>query len=115
DDGQRELGRIRAGVVGVGGTGSHVVQQLTFLGVRDFVIVEHDVADRTGMNRLVTAAAADVDTPKGILARRAILAIAPEASVEWVEDPLPTREAMDALKGVDVLFGCVDNDGARLV
>jgi molybdopterin/thiamine biosynthesis adenylyltransferase len=114
-DGQRRLRRTRVGVVGAGGTGSHVVQQLAYLGVQDFVIVDQDVADHTSMNRLVTAAAADIGTPKSFLARRVIKSIAPTATVEAITLKLQTIEVLDALKGVDVLFGCVDNDGARLV
>ena len=114
ESGQQLLGRVRVGIVGVGGTGSHVAQQLTFLGIRDFVIVEDDTADETSMNRLVTATAADLDTPKDILARRLIKSVAPSAQVS-LAGKLQTRAAIDALKRVDVIFGCVDNDGARLI
>jgi molybdopterin/thiamine biosynthesis adenylyltransferase len=63
----------------------------------------------------VTATAADVATPKAILARRLIKSVAPEAQVTVVAHKLQSIDALDALKGVDVLFGCVDNDGARLI
>ncbi len=113
--GQQLLGRVRIGVVGAGGTGSQVLQQLAYLGVRDFVIVEDDAADQTSMNRLVTATAADVGTPKGIIARRLIRSVAPAATVTILTTKVQSEEALDALKGVDVVFGCVDNDGARLI
>jgi molybdopterin/thiamine biosynthesis adenylyltransferase len=115
DDGQRALGRLRVGVVGNGGTGSHAITQCTYLGMRDFVTVEFDPADDTNLNRLVTAAAADEGTPKGVLARRTIKAIAPDARVELIARPLQSGEALDALKSVDLIIGCVDNDGARLI
>jgi len=38
-EGQRGLGRLRVAIVGLGGTGSQVAQNLTFLGARDFVVV----------------------------------------------------------------------------
>lgn len=113
--GQRMLGRLQIGVVGCGGTGSHVVQQLAYLGVRDFVLVEFDPVDDTNLNRVVTAAAADAETPKGILARRLIRAVASDARVRLISQPLQSEAAIDALKTVDLLIGCVDNDGARLV
>jgi molybdopterin/thiamine biosynthesis adenylyltransferase len=113
--GQRRLSRIRVGIVGLGGTGSHVGINLTYLGVRDFVLVDPDTSDPTSMNRLVTAAAADVGTPKVLIARRAIKSIAPEATVAAFVGPVQDADGLDTLKGVDVLFGCVDNDGARLI
>lgn len=114
-EGQRQIGRLRTAVVGCGGTGAHVIQNLAYLGCRDYVLVDDDEANETNMNRLVTAAAADIGTPKVILGRRLIKSVAPHAHVLAVQKQLQSREAMDALKGVDVIFGCVDNDGARLV
>lgn len=115
EEGQRQLGRLRVGVVGCGGTGSQMAQNLVYLGIRDFALIDEDGSDETSLNRLVTAAAADVDTPKVILARRLIRSVAPGATVIAVDRAVQSREALDALKGVDVLFGCVDNDGARLI
>lgn len=114
-EGQRMLRRLRVGVVGAGGTGSHVCQQLAYLGCRDFVVVEFDPLDETNTNRVVTGTPADLGTNKGILARRAILQIATDATVRLMEEQLQTPTAFDALKSVDMLIGCVDNDGARLV
>ena len=113
--GQRQLGRIRAAIVGAGGTGSQAAQALVFVGVRSFLVVDFDLADETNMNRLVTATAADIGTPKVILARRLIKSVAPGSHVDVMQENLRSQPALDALKGVDVIFGCVDNDGARLV
>lgn len=113
--GQRALSRIPVAVVGLGGTGSPLVQNLVYLGVRDFVLVDADRADHSNMNRLVTATLADRETPKAVLARRLIRSVAPEAAVPVMAEMLPAETALDPLKEVDVLFGCVDNDGARLV
>lgn len=114
-EGQRNLGRLRVGAVGAGGTGSTLLQNLVYLGFRDFIIVDDDEADDTSMNRLVTATAADLGTAKGILARRLIRSIAPDARVTAIPPRIQLVEALDALKGVDILLGCVDNDGARLI
>jgi hypothetical protein len=93
DSGQQLLGRTRVGIVGVGGTGSHIVQQLAYLGIRDFVLIDEDEADETSMNRLVTATAADLHTPKGILARRLIKGVAPSAHVTSLTSKLQTKAA----------------------
>jgi molybdopterin/thiamine biosynthesis adenylyltransferase len=113
--GQRKLSRLKIALPGLGGTGSPLVQNLVYLGARDFLLIEPDASDETSMNRLVTATAADIDTPKGILARRLVKAVAPEATARVIPKQLQSAQALDALKGVDVIFGCVDNDGARVV
>ncbi len=45
--GQQTLGRLRVGLVGLGGTGSHMAQNLAYLGVREFVLVDDDAVDAT--------------------------------------------------------------------
>ncbi len=97
DIGQRKLGRLKIALPGLGGTGSPLVQDLVYLGAHDFVLIEPVVSDETSMNRLVTAFAADVDTPKGILARRLVKAVAPEATVSVIPKQLQSAQALDAL------------------
>ncbi|MEX2238944.1 MAG: ThiF family adenylyltransferase [Dehalococcoidia bacterium] len=112
--GQKAMSRLRVAIVGLGGTGSHVAQQLVMIGIRDFVLVDSDTVERSNLNRLVTATAADCEISKTSLTRRVLRASAPGVEVAVVDDFLPAADAIDALKGVDVVFGCVDNDGARL-
>jgi molybdopterin/thiamine biosynthesis adenylyltransferase len=49
------------------------------------------------------------------LARRLIKAVAPEAKVDILEKHLQAPGVLGTLKSADVLIGCVDNDGARLI
>lgn len=113
--GQRKLGRFKVALVGLGGTGSPLLQNLVYLGARDFLVIDPDASDETSMNRLVSATAADIETPKVILGRRLVKSVAPKARVEVIQGQLQSPQALDALKGVDLIFGCVDNDGARVV
>lgn len=114
-EGQRRLGRIKMAVAGAGGSGSPLLQNLVYLGGRDFVVIDFDESDETNMNRLVTATAADIETPKTILARRLIKSVAPAAKVKIINVRVESAESLDALKGVDIIFGCFDNDGPRLI
>jgi hypothetical protein len=95
-------------VVGLGGGGSHVVQQLAHLGVGRFVIVDPDVIEDKNLNRLVGGTAYDVTEalPKVAIAERLIAAVNPAAVVT----PCQSRwqEAMDSVRRCDVIIGCVD-------
>jgi len=113
--GQKQISRLKIGIVGCGGTGSQVIRSLGFLGCKNYVLIDDDVVDETNLNRLVTATPADIGTPKTILGRRFIRTLDSQAQVHTICEKLESHEALDALKGVDVLFGCVDNDGARLI
>jgi molybdopterin/thiamine biosynthesis adenylyltransferase len=113
--GQRALARLSVGVVGASGTGSPVLQLLELLGVRRFVIVDPDLVDDVNLNRIAYATPADVGSPKTTVGRRFLKSRSPRAEVIEVTGEVQSPTALDALRGVDVLFGCVDNDGARLV
>ena len=79
------------------------------------MLIDDDVADETNLNRLVTATPADIGTPKVILGSCMVKSVAPTSSVLALDINLQSIKALDALKGVDVLVGCLDNDGARLI
>jgi molybdopterin-synthase adenylyltransferase len=114
--GQARIQTLRVGVVGLGGTGSQVVQQLAHLGVRRYVLVEDDVVEVSNLARLAGASRWDplLRRRKAAVARRTIRRLLPTAAVSC-PGSLRRRAALAALNEVDVMVGCVDNDGARLV
>lgn len=114
--GQRSLSRLRVGVVGLGGTGSQVLQQLAHLGVRDFCLVDDDRIDLTNLPRLAGATWRDalLKTRKTRVARRLIRSLGGRARIRSLGG-LRSVAALLALRKVDIVIGCVDNDGARLV
>ncbi len=112
---QRRLGRLRAAIVGLGGTGSIVAQQLVHLGVHDLILVDPDVVETTNLNRLVGANRSDVGHPKVFTAERYIRSVEPAAAIRAVTGDIihvaTARELLDA----DVIFGCTDSHGSRAV
>ncbi len=114
--GQRRIADLRVGVVGLGGTGSQVVQQLAHLGVQTFVLVDDDRVEPSNLPRLAGASWLDarLRRRKYIVARRAIRRLSRRAAVSRT-GTLRSAASLSALRGVDLIVGCVDNDGARLI
>lgn len=115
--GQRRFARLRVGVAGVGGIGSHVAQQLAYLGVKDYLLVDLDDIEESNLNRTVGAYPEDVGSPKVEVAARHIRSVATDENVqlELIQDDVRSKAALRSLLGSDLIFGCVDNDGARQV
>jgi len=115
--GQARLADIRIGIVGLGGIGSIMAQQLALLGARDFVLVDGDALEVSNLNRFVGATLADAQA--GMLKvdaiARLIRALDPHAQVTKIPTAFPTADAITSLKGADVLFGCTDTHGSRLL
>jgi molybdopterin/thiamine biosynthesis adenylyltransferase len=113
--GQAVVSQLRVVVVGAGGTGSVVLQQLAHLGVRDITVIDPDVVEDTNLNRLVGSRPVDVGTPKVEVARRAVLAIKPDATVHAVRGDVVDERVAQTLAGFDFAFLCTDSHASRAV
>ncbi len=114
-EGQRVLQRLKVVIVGVGGIGMHVVQQLVYLGVGNIALIDSENLDETNLNRYVGARPSDVGIPKVIIGQRIINQLSPDTAVQTVHDTLVSQSAFTRIKDSDYVFGCLDSDGARLI
>lgn len=103
----------RAGIIGVGGGGSHLAQQLAHVGVGKFVFCDPDVYEDKNHNRTVGGMAIDIEreTPKVQIAERLVRGINPDADVHAIKNVW--QSDLQALRDCDVLFGCVDSFSER--
>lgn len=117
EDGQKAIEKTKVGIVGLGGIGSQIVQSLTYLGVQSFVLIDDDVVEESNLNRLVGATEKDAEQAvfKTVVSKRLILATHSLSEVESYSENLRSSAAINALKTCNVVFGCVDNDAARLI
>ena len=113
DEGQKALEVLRVGVVGLGGTGSVIAQQLAHLGVTKYTLVDCDVVDFTSLNRLVGAGAEDIGKTKVSVARRLISTICPNAEIDCVEGDVLDEECAQRIARSDIIFCCTDSHASR--
>lgn len=105
---EQMLAAARVAIVGLGGGGSHIAQQLAHIGVGHFRLIDPQVIEASNLNRLVGATQEDVDHQrvKVEIARRTILSIRPWAKVEIAQREW--QKADHLIKDAHVLFGCID-------
>lgn len=113
-EGQARIAAASVAIVGLGGLGCHVAQQLAYLGVVDFALVDHDEVSVSNLNRLVGATLADVGAAKVEVAARTIRDAQPDATVVSLAVPFKTGLPSVATQRLTVLLGCVDDDASRL-
>jgi molybdopterin/thiamine biosynthesis adenylyltransferase len=116
-EGQRTLRDTHVTVVGVGGLGTHVIQQLALLGVGKISCVDHEQISTTNKNRYIGIRHDDPipGTLKVDVANRLIESIDPCIQVSCIARNVVSEKAFNAIKDADYVFGCVDHDGARFV
>jgi molybdopterin/thiamine biosynthesis adenylyltransferase len=115
EDGQRMLARLRVGVVGAGGTGSAVFEQLVRDGVRQLTVIDDDEVTKTNVTRIHESGVDDAGTPKIAIAAAAAARIGLDASVTAINGRITDPAVAAQLHHLDVVFGCTDDEGGRLV
>lgn len=112
---QGMLGGLKIGVVGAGGTGSAVCEQLVRLGVRDLVILDVDVLSASNVTRVYGSTPADVGRAKVEVLRDHLQRIAPDLICDTLQSMVTLEPAARRLTGCDLVFGCTDDNAGRLV
>lgn len=100
---------LTVAIVGLGGGGSHVAQQLAHLGVHNFILTDDDCIEDSNLNRLVGGTRADVSHHefKASILARLITGINPDARV--IVNTTKWQAVADTLRDCDCIIGCVDS------
>jgi molybdopterin-synthase adenylyltransferase len=114
---QQAARAVRVGLVGCGGLGSILVEQLTRLGIRHWTLIDPDAVDVTSLNRLLgsTPQDADEEYAKVDIAARTIRAINPESDVNSLRCTVSAPRALSALTNCDLIIVATDNHASRLI
>lgn len=112
---QSVLGELRVAVVGCGGTGSAVTEQLARLGVRHLQLFDPDKLSASNLTRVYGSYADHVGKPKVTVMASHVARIAPDAKVVVVQAPITQQHTAKQLLDADVIFGCTDDNAGRLV
>lgn len=115
--GQEIIRAANVAIIGLGGLGSHVVQQLSLLGVGGLILIDNEELDGTNLNRYIGARYDDLipGTRKVDLGERIANSIDPSILVTKVFGLLLCEQSFKEIIKADYVFGCVDNDGTRFV
>lgn len=113
--GQQILGDLRVGVVGAGGTGSAVVEQLARLGIGSLVLVDDDRVTATNITRIYGSRQEDEGIPKVDVLSNHASEIGLGTAVETHATTVNNLTGMASLRHCDVVFGCTDDHRGRAV
>ncbi len=115
--GQDRLRSTKVAVVGVGGLGTHVVQQVALLGVGGIALIDSQELELTNRNRYIGAWHDDPipGSRKVVLGARMARLIDPNIQVETLYDSLVSESAFQLIKLADFVIGSLDCEGARLI
>lgn len=113
----RTMKSLRIGVVGAGGTGSPLLQQLGRMGVGHLAVFDPDKVELSNLNRLYGAMHADaaMGVKKVDVAKREIERMGLGTQLVTIDSWIGAPECRDALKSMDLIFGCTDDHDGRVL
>lgn len=117
--GQEKLSQLRAGIVGLGGTGSAVAEQLVRLGVRHFILVDRDVFEDTNVTRLYGSNWGHVRSkkkPKKVqILEMHLKGLGAGVDVDSFAADVIKQSILEKLSQCDLVFSCTDRHAPRSV
>ncbi|HWC73944.1 MAG TPA: molybdopterin-synthase adenylyltransferase MoeB [Gemmatimonadales bacterium] len=112
-DGQNKLRMARVLLIGAGGLGSPAALYLAAAGVGTLGIVDFDVVDRSNLQRQILHGTAGIGTAKTTSARERLHDVNPHVTVESFAERLTSANALEVIRGFDVVVDGSDNFPTR--
>lgn len=111
--GQRRIKNARVLVIGAGGLGSPVLLYLAAAGIGTIGVIDDDTIDISNLQRQVIHTSANIGRSKVTSAQEAIHAINPDLNVIEHQFRLTNENALQIIKGYDLVVDGSDNFATR--
>ena len=111
---QLALLRSCVAVIGCGGLGGYIIEELTRLGVGRIVAIDPDVFEEHNLNRQLLATMGNLGTPKVAAAAHRVAEINPAVSLVPMQTAFSLENGRELLEGATVAVDALDNIATRL-
>lgn len=105
----------KAAVIGCGGLGGHIIDQLARIGIGALRVVDGDVFEETNLNRQLLSQTALLGSGKAKAAQDHIHRVNPDVTVEGLNVFLTQDNALGLITGCDIVLDALDNIPSRKV
>ena len=102
-------------VVGCGGLGGHIIDQLARIGVGFLRVVDGDVFEASNLNRQLLSSVPLLGVSKAKAAADHIARVNPDVAVEAAEAFLSESNAESLLENCDIVMDALDNIPSRRI
>jgi molybdopterin-synthase adenylyltransferase len=111
---QARLFGSRIAVIGCGGLGGYIIEELARLGVGQIVAIDPDIFEEHNLNRQILSTPATLGMAKVAAARLRVAQINPAVTVTAVQDAFGLANGCELLAGVTVAVDALDSISYRL-
>lgn len=111
---QLSLFTSKVAVIGCGGLGGYIAEELARLGIGELTIIDPDIFEENNLNRQLFSSLLTLKRPKVTVATERIAEINPAVTVNPVHTTLTAANAHELLDGITVIADAVDSVATRL-
>ncbi|ACM18642.1 molybdopterin biosynthesis sulfur carrier protein sulfurylase [Geotalea daltonii FRC-32] len=111
---QRQLFNSRVAVIGCGGLGGYIIEELARLGVGQIVAIDPDIFEEHNLNRQLFSSPHALGKPKVEAAAARVSEINPAVNLVPVQEAFTTANGKQLLQGVTVAVDALDSIAYRL-
>ena len=115
DGGQARLSEKRVLIVGCGGLGGHLIENMLRIGVGHIVAVDPDRFEQSNLNRQLLSTVPLLGSSKTEAAAARAKAVNPEVDLRAVPEALSSQNADELVQGCDLVLDGLDNVSDRLL
>lgn len=110
---QKLLAKLHIGVVGAGGTGSPLIEQLTRLGIGRLSVFDGDKLEKSNISRLYGSRISDIGRNKAQIALKNVRRIGLKTEITSYPKFITEEKVSKKLKDCDIVFCCADTQWPR--
>jgi molybdopterin/thiamine biosynthesis adenylyltransferase len=111
---QARLFSSRVAVIGCGGLGGYIIEELARLGVGELVAIDPDVFEEHNLNRQILSSTENLGQDKVAAARERVARINPAVTVTAIKDAFGLANGHELLAGASVAVDALDSISYRL-
>ncbi|WP_224981533.1 HesA/MoeB/ThiF family protein [Geomonas agri] len=113
-DEQLCLFQSRVAVIGCGGLGGYVLEELARLGVGQIIAVDPDIFEEHNLNRQILSTPALLGQPKAAVAAERLAQVNPAVTVTAIQDYFCLANGFELLAGAQIAVDALDSISYRL-
>ena len=110
---QEQLAQKKVLVIGCGGLGTHVLEGLARIGIKQLGLCDYDVFEASNLNRQLNALEGTIGMAKAWAAYGRIKSINSEICAKVYTEKYPNSAILNDLVGYDLIIDCLDSISTR--
>lgn len=111
---QRKLFQSKVAVIGCGGLGGYIIEELARLGVGTIKAIDPDIFEEHNLNRQILCKVSDLGKPKAKVAKTRVKAVNPAIKIIPIVKPFSQENGIALLKGMDIVVDALDSVPTRI-